>query len=216
VAGGGNASPFSQIMPCAGSGPARLVVTHRGRDWRLPGRCVTPSALATNVHRPGYAALGSGGPSVAGVRCGGGRVRGAGRPARRDGGRGHHASAHATAAPCPSAGARSRAPWISGAAAEAGLVSEPAGLLGEVTRSAPASVGPPCPGEPLTQRETRVLRYLPTHMGASEIAAELFVSANTVRTHLRHLYRKLGAHSRREAVQRAQAIGLLAGSSRRP
>ena len=43
VAGGGNASPFGQIMPCAGSGPARLVVTHRGRDWRLPGRCVTPS-----------------------------------------------------------------------------------------------------------------------------------------------------------------------------
>jgi Uncharacterized protein conserved in bacteria (DUF2332) len=51
--GGGrrNASPFGQIMPCAGSGPARLVVTHRGRDWRLPGRCVTPSALAANVHR---------------------------------------------------------------------------------------------------------------------------------------------------------------------
>jgi hypothetical protein len=58
VAGGGNASPFGQIMPCAGSGPARLVVTHRGRDWRLPGRCVTPSALAANVHRLGYAALG--------------------------------------------------------------------------------------------------------------------------------------------------------------
>ena len=62
MAGGGNASPFGQIMPCAGSGPARLVVTHRGRDWRLPGRCVTPSALATNVHRLGYAALGFGRP----------------------------------------------------------------------------------------------------------------------------------------------------------
>jgi hypothetical protein len=39
-------------------------------------------------------------------------------------------------------------------------------------------------------------------------------SANTVKTHLRHLYRKLGAHSRHEAVQRAQAIGPLTASSR--
>jgi hypothetical protein len=69
VAGGGNASPFGQIMPCADSGPARLVVTHRGRDWRLPGRCVMPSALATNVHRPGYAALGFGRPRRGRVRC---------------------------------------------------------------------------------------------------------------------------------------------------
>jgi Bacterial regulatory proteins, luxR family len=38
---------------------------------------------------------------------------------------------------------------------------------------------------------------------------------NTVKTHLRHLYRKLGAHSRHEAVQRAQAIGLLTASSRK-
>ena len=61
-----------------------------------------------------------------------------------------------------------------------------------------------------------MLRYLPTHLGAPEIAAELYLSANTVRTHLRHLYRKLGAHSRHEAVQRARAIGLLTASSRRP
>ena len=91
-----------------------------------------------------------------------------------------------------------------------------AGLLGEVTRLAPASAGPRWPGEPLTRGETRVLRYLPTHLGAPEIAAELFLSANTVKTHLRHLYRKLGAHSRREAVQRAQAIGLLTAPSGRP
>ena len=47
-------------------------------------------------------------------------------------------------------------------------------------------------------------------------ATALDLSANTVKTYLRHLYRKLGAHSRQEAVQRAQAIGLLAVSSRRP
>jgi LuxR family maltose regulon positive regulatory protein len=99
---------------------------------------------------------------------------------------------------------------------EAALVTKLAGLLGEVTRPAPASAGPLWPGEPLTRGETRVLRYLPTHLGAPEIAAELFLSANTVKTHLRHLYRKLGAHSRREAVQRAQAIGLLTAPSGRP
>jgi DNA-binding CsgD family transcriptional regulator len=100
---------------------------------------------------------------------------------------------------------------------EAALVAELAGLLGGVTRPAPASAGPPpWPGEPLTRSETRVLRYLPTHMGTPEIAAELFLSANTVKTHLRHLYRKLGAHSRREAVQRARATGLLTAPSRRP
>ena len=75
---------------------------------------------------------------------------------------------------------------------------------------------PPWPAEPLTVSETRVLRYLPTHMGTPEIAAELFLSANTVKTHLRHLYRKLGAHSRREAVQRARAIGLLTAPARLP
>ena len=78
-------------------------------------------------------------------------------------------------------------------------------------RSAPPSAEPPWPGEPLTNSETRVLRYLPTHLAAPEIAAELCLSANTVRTHQRGLYRKLGAHSRQEAVQRARAISLLQG-----
>jgi LuxR family maltose regulon positive regulatory protein len=93
--------------------------------------------------------------------------------------------------------------------AEAALVSETAGLPGEMKTSAPPSAEPPWPGEPLTNSETRVLRYLPTHLAAPEIAAELCLSANTVRTHQRGLYRKLGAHSRREAVQRARAAGLL-------
>jgi len=83
------------------------------------------------------------------------------------------------------------------------------GLPGEASGPAPPPSEPAWPGGPLTEGETRVLRYLPTHLSAAAIAAELYLSANTVRTHLRHLYRKLGAHSRQEAVQRARAIGLL-------
>jgi LuxR family maltose regulon positive regulatory protein len=96
-----------------------------------------------------------------------------------------------------------------------GLLERRAGPGAAEAALGPASPSaePLWPGEPLTQSETRVLRYLPTHMGAPEIAAELFVSANTVKTHLRHLYRKLGAHSRQEAVRRARAIGLLTTSS---
>ena len=47
-----------------------------------------------------------------------------------------------------------------------------------------------------------------------EIAEQLYLSANTVRTHLRHIYQKLGAHHRGEAVDRARALGLLAPSPR--
>jgi LuxR family maltose regulon positive regulatory protein len=72
------------------------------------------------------------------------------------------------------------------------------------------TAGPPPPLEPLSDSEIRVLRYLPTHLSAPEIAGELHVSHNTVRTHMRHLYAKLGAHRRIEAVARARALGLLA------
>jgi len=57
-----------------------------------------------------------------------------------------------------------------------------------------------------------VLRYLP----APEIAAELSVSASTVKTHVRNLYAKLGAHSRAESVGSARALALLAPSVRPP
>jgi LuxR family maltose regulon positive regulatory protein len=74
---------------------------------------------------------------------------------------------------------------------------------------------PPRVTEQLTDSETRVLRYLPTNLTGPEIAAELWLSANTVATHTRHLYAKLGVHSRHEAVDRARALGLLAPSARR-
>ena len=67
--------------------------------------------------------------------------------------------------------------------------------------------------EPLSHAELRVLRYLPTHLSAPEIAGELSVSTSTVKTHLRNLYTKLGAHSRAGAVESARALGLLAPSA---
>ncbi len=63
--------------------------------------------------------------------------------------------------------------------------------------------------EPLTERERAVLRLLTTSMSTTEIAAEMFVSVNTVKTHLAAIYRKLAASKRREAVLRARELELL-------
>jgi LuxR family maltose regulon positive regulatory protein len=63
--------------------------------------------------------------------------------------------------------------------------------------------------EPLTQRELTVLRFLPTDMSTVEIAEELCLSVNTVKTHLAAIYRKLSARRRREAVHRARQLELI-------
>lgn len=70
------------------------------------------------------------------------------------------------------------------------------------------------PLDELSEAELRVVRFLPTNLKAPEIAAELFISTNTVRTHLRHIYAKLGAHGRAEAVARARELQVLGPSSR--
>lgn len=57
---------------------------------------------------------------------------------------------------------------------------------------------------------TRILRYLPTNLSTPEIAEQTYLSVNTVKTHMRHLYEKLGAHSRGEAVEHARELALLA------
>ena len=71
--------------------------------------------------------------------------------------------------------------------------------------------GGPAPEEPLSERELAVLRFLPTNLSAAEIGGELFISVHTVKTHMRKLYAKLGAHTRAEAVELARAHGLLRG-----
>ena len=62
---------------------------------------------------------------------------------------------------------------------------------------------------PLTPAELQILHLLPTHLNFREIAERLFVSTNTVKTHARSVYRKLDVSSRAEAVETAQAAGLI-------
>jgi LuxR family maltose regulon positive regulatory protein len=96
-----------------------------------------------------------------------------------------------------------------------------AALIVEI-RNVLAGRGPPASGDepeplrnPLSTSETRILRYLPTNLTTPEIADELHLSVHTVKTHIRHLYDKLGSHRRGEAVERARALGLLAPAPRR-
>ena len=80
--------------------------------------------------------------------------------------------------------------------------------LGARRHAAPASRQGSLP-DPLTAAERRVLEKLPERLTYTEIAAELYLSLNTVKTHLRHVYYKLGVTSRSAAVQRATLLGIL-------
>jgi len=96
--------------------------------------------------------------------------------------------------------------------AHAALIAQILDLL-TGNRPGPPPADPRQLREPLTKREIRVLRYLPTHLSAAEVASELSVSTNTVKTHVRSIYAKLGVHSRAEAVASARVLGLLAPSA---
>ncbi|MCL8026417.1 LuxR C-terminal-related transcriptional regulator [Nocardioides bruguierae] len=80
------------------------------------------------------------------------------------------------------------------------------GFVGSLLARSGPLVGPVVP---LTERELDVLRELPTLATVEEMADALVVSVNTVKTHLRGVYRKLGVSSRRDAVQEARRAGLL-------
>jgi LuxR family maltose regulon positive regulatory protein len=80
-----------------------------------------------------------------------------------------------------------------------------------------ATGAPPEPGglfvEPLTFRELEVLRLLPSHRSYREIGAELYVSVNTVKYHVKAIYRKLGADGRADAARIAEQSGMVATSA---
>jgi LuxR family maltose regulon positive regulatory protein len=71
------------------------------------------------------------------------------------------------------------------------------------------------PAEELSPSELRVLRYLPTNLTRPEIAGQLSVSLNTVNTHIRRIYAKLGATDRSSAVQRGRELRLLSSGRAR-
>ena len=98
--------------------------------------------------------------------------------------------------------------WTS--AASACLASWPdAGILKDRVTQLSAALLERRGVQPLTKAETRVLELLPSRLSGDEIATRLVVSPNTVRTHIRAIYRKLGASSRTQAVERAREVGLL-------
>jgi LuxR family maltose regulon positive regulatory protein len=85
-----------------------------------------------------------------------------------------------------------------------------ADILDAIHGGAPGHATAPAPAEQLSPSELRVLRYLPTNLTRPEIAGELSISLNTVSTHIRRIYAKLGATDRSSAVQRGRELRLLA------
>jgi ATP/maltotriose-dependent transcriptional regulator MalT len=106
-------------------------------------------------------------------------------------------------------------------ATESGFVAElrsapmESGTAGSATNGSGLAVTPQTPEEsttlvePLTERELAVLQLLPSMQSNLEIAEEMFVSVNTVKVHLKTLYRKLDVPNRRSAVRRSRTLGLL-------
>ena len=95
-----------------------------------------------------------------------------------------------------------------------------AALLADILDLLPGSSAPvagrrsPMQAEELSPGELRVLRFLPTNLSRPEIASELSVSVNTVGTHIRSIYAKLGAEDRSAAVHRARELRLLSAIRR--
>jgi LuxR family maltose regulon positive regulatory protein len=99
------------------------------------------------------------------------------------------------------------------AAARRGTAPAYLGALLGAGEGSPAA-GRPAAGtrglvEPLSERELEVLRLLRSELGGPAIASELFVSVNTLRTHTKNVYSKLGVGSRRAAIRRAEELGLI-------
>ena len=83
------------------------------------------------------------------------------------------------------------------------------GMLGPRVKRLARAIDERLLADPISPAERRVLELLPTHLTDAQIAAQLFVSSSTVKTHLRAIYRKLAVGSRADAVARARELGLL-------
>ncbi|MFZ3555646.1 MULTISPECIES: response regulator transcription factor [unclassified Streptomyces] len=106
--------------------------------------------------------------------------------------------------------------WVAGVLVEiAGDVADPRAAGALVHRASAALAAVPVPPgsgpspQPLTSRELAVLRRLREEVSLRQIADGLYVSHNTVKSHTRSVYRKLGARSRSEALLRARELGLV-------
>ena len=98
--------------------------------------------------------------------------------------------------------------------AHAALLTDILDVLRGASPAAKYQSAPP-ETEELSLGELRVLRYLPTNLSRPQIAGELSVSPNTISTHIRSIYAKLGVRDRSSAVQRARELRLLAGGRTR-
>ncbi|ONH30939.1 LuxR C-terminal-related transcriptional regulator [Pseudofrankia asymbiotica] len=224
VAGGGGGGGGGAPAPT----PSRLPeATARGGGWRSPGADgAEPGRSSTASAIPGAAPAPGASPALA-ATGGAEEERVWAAPAG--------ASAEPPSAGRPAASARSpeslagpgarpavvsRAPRIPGASGT-GQTAETAaggGFASPGGRPRPAGEEPGGRPQPprtgrgadrLSERELAVLSYLPTMLTTAEIAAELYVSVNTVKTHLKSIYRKLDVARRRDAVHRARALHLL-------
>ena len=82
-------------------------------------------------------------------------------------------------------------------------------ILADLNASAPVKAVPAPVSEPLTDRERMVLSHLATLQTNNEIAVDLFISVNTVKSHARAVYRKLGVANRRQAIRRARELDII-------
>jgi LuxR family maltose regulon positive regulatory protein len=99
--------------------------------------------------------------------------------------------------------------------ADSGHASYVTDLLPKVTDAEPRQASSQSLPDPLSDRELDVLRLLTTDLDGPEIARQLFISLNTLRTHTQRIYTKLGVNNRRAAVTRAVELSLLVDVPRR-
>jgi|SRR5580704_16734608 ATP/maltotriose-dependent transcriptional regulator MalT len=126
--------------------------------------------------------------------------------------------------PGPPRNGRRRRPFITPEAHHAAEAAAKQGIARNYVRRLLAAVnktGDSMPSsqaliEPLSERELDVLRLLGTDLDGPDIARQLVVSLNTMRTHTKNIYAKLGVNNRRAAVRRAGELGLSRTGDRQP